>query len=273
MWRMRKNYAPARQRHVNAGFAFGRRRLQCSGHALGDTRLVTGPPRAAGALRILVVEDNADLAAMLGDYLVARGHRVDFAGDGARGLELASTRSFDALVLDRALPRLEGGELCRQLRARGSDVPVLMLTARDATADKVSGLAAGADDYLVKPFELAEVEARLQALHRRARGRLTHRTLRVGDLEYDPAVLEARRAGRVLALNPASRKLLELLLRESHRIVSREELEFALWGDERPDADVLRAHMHKLREAVDRGFARKLLHTYRGAGYRLAELD
>ena len=225
------------------------------------------------ALRVLVVEDNADLAAMLGDYLEGRGHRVDFAGDGAAGLALASSRAFDAIVLDRALPRLEGADLCRELRARGSDVPVLMLTARDTTQDKVAGLAAGADDYLVKPYELAEVEARLLALHRRASGQLTQRVLRVADLEYDPVSLEARRGGRLLSLNPTSRKLLELLMRETARIVPREELEYALWGDERPDADVLRAHVHKLRETIDRDFERKLLHTFRGTGYRLAALD
>jgi DNA-binding response OmpR family regulator len=225
------------------------------------------------ALRVLVVEDNADLAAMLGDFLAARGHRVDFAGDGASGLQLALAQAYDAIVLDRTLPRLDGLELCRQLRQRGGATPVLMLTARDTTQDKVAGLGAGADDYLVKPFELAEVEARLLALHRRASGQLAHGALRVGDLEYDPASFEARRAGRVLALNPTTRKLLEFLMRETARIVPREELEFLIWGDQPPDADVLRAHMHKLREAIDRDFPRKLLHTYRGAGYRLAARD
>lgn len=225
------------------------------------------------ALRVLVVEDNADLAAMLGDYLQSRGHRVDFAGDGATGLRLALGQAYDAIVLDRALPRLDGITVCRQLRERGGATPVLMLTARDTTPDKISGLEAGADDYLIKPFELAEVEARLQALHRRASGRLAHGILRVADLEYDPTSFEARRGGRPLLLNPTTRKLLELLMRQTARIVSREELEYLIWGDEPPDADVLRAHMHKLRDAVDRDFERKLLHTFRGAGYRLAALD
>jgi DNA-binding response OmpR family regulator len=223
-------------------------------------------------LRVLVIEDNADLAAMIGDYLEAHGHHPDFAADGATGLRLALAQQYDVIVLDRALPRLDGLEACRQLRARGCGTPVLMLTARDTTQDKVTGLAAGADDYLVKPFELAEVEARLQALHRRASGRQAHALLRVGDLEYDPGAMEARRDGRALTLNPTSRKLLEFLMRETGRIVPREELEYLIWGDAPPDADVLRAHMHKLREAVDREFERKLLHTFRGAGYRLADL-
>jgi DNA-binding response OmpR family regulator len=224
-------------------------------------------------LRVLVIEDNADLAAMVGDYLAGRGHRVDFAGDGASGLQLALAQPCDAIVLDRALPRLDGLEVCRQLRERGSATPVLMLTARDTTQDKVAGFGAGADDYLVKPFELAELEARLLALHRRSSGQLKAGALRVDDLEYDPGSFEARRGGRALALSPTGRKLLEFLMRETARIVTREELEYVVWGDRPPDADVLRAHMHKLREAVDRGFERKLLHTYRGAGYRLAALE
>ena len=224
------------------------------------------------ALRVLVVEDNADLATMLGDYLEGRGHRADFAGDGAAGLRLALAQPYDVIVLDRALPRLEGTEVSRRLREQGCATPILMLTARDTTLDKVAGLDAGADDYMVKPFELAEVEARLQALHRRASGQLAPAVLRVADLEYDPAAREARRAGRALALNPTTRKLLEFLMRHSGRIVTREELEYLVWGDAPPDADVLRAHMHKLREAIDRDFAPKLLHTFRGAGYRLAEL-
>jgi DNA-binding response OmpR family regulator len=223
-------------------------------------------------MRVLVIEDNADIAAMLGDYLEGHGHTADFAGDGAAGLRLALAQGYDAIVLDRALPKLDGIEVCRQMRAHGCATPVLMLTARDTTEDKVTGLSAGADDYLIKPFDLAEVEARLHALHRRASGKLAHGVLRIADLEYDPGALEARRAGHTLALNPTSRKLLEFLMRETARTVPREELEYLIWGDAPPDADVLRAHMHKLRDAVDRDFERKLLHTVRGAGYRLADL-
>ena len=222
-------------------------------------------------LRVLVVEDNADLAAMLGDYLEGRGHRADFAADGAAGLRLALAHPYDVIVLDRALPRLEGTEVSKRMREQGCATPILMLTARDTTLDKIAGLNAGADDYMVKPFELAEVEARLQALHRRASGALAPALLRIADLEYDPAALEARRGGRVLALSPTTRKLLEFLMRHADRIVTRQELEYLVWGDAPPDADVLRAHMHKLREAVDRDHEHKLLHTIRGAGYRLAD--
>ena len=228
---------------------------------------------ASPSLRVLVVEDNADMAATVGDFLASHGHHVDYAADGEQGLRLAAAQPFDAIVLDRSLPKLDGAQVCSQLRTRyQSSVPILMLTALDATMDRIHGLAVGADDYLVKPCQMAELEARLLALHRRATGRITERRLRVADLEFDPESLEARRAGQVLALNPTLRKLLEHLMRFSARIVPREELEFLLWGDRRPDSDVLRAHLHKLRDAIDRGHEKKLLHTYRGTGYRLADL-
>jgi len=225
----------------------------------------------APALRVLVVEDNADLAEMIGDFLMGRGHRVDFAADGVAGLRLAAAGGHDAVVLDRTLPKLDGASACRRLREEhGNPVPVLMLTAMDSVEDKVTGLAAGADDYLVKPFQLAELEARLLALHRRASGAVAPHALRVDGLEYDPDTCVARRDGRPLALSPTCRKLLEHLMRQTHRIVPREELEHLLWGEDVPDRDVLRAHMHNLRDAVDREFEVKLLRTYRGTGYRLA---
>lgn len=221
-------------------------------------------------MRILIVEDNADIAAMTGEYLAGFGHEVDYAANGERGLHLAASGTFDVVVLDRVLPRLDGATVCRRLREEhGCATPVLMLTALDRVEDKVSGLGAGADDYLVKPFELAELHARLQALHRRASHRVASRALQVADLVYDPATLVARRGDRSVELNPAALKLLEYLMRHTDRIVTRAELETLLWGTEVPDQDFLRAHIHKLREGVDRGFDVKLLNTYRGLGYRL----
>lgn len=223
-------------------------------------------------MRILVVEDHADLAATIGDYLEARGHSVDFAYDGRSGYTTACEPRFDAIVLDRVLPGQDGATLCRRLRAEaGVATPVLMLTALDTVSNRVEGLSAGADDYLVKPFAMAELEARLEALHRRAAGAVASQVLQVVDLVYDPRTREAQRDGQLVALNPTTRKILEFLMRQTHRVVSREELEHLLWGDEVPDGDVLRAHMHVLRAAVDRPFTRKLLHTVRGAGYRLAD--
>ncbi|WP_028007425.1 response regulator transcription factor [Solimonas flava] len=224
-------------------------------------------------MRVLLVEDNADLAANVGDYLEAHQHTVDFAYDGPSGLAAAANGAFDVVILDRLLPGFDGATLCRRLRdEHGVTTPVLMLTALDTVANRVDGLAAGADDYLVKPFAMAELEARLKALNRRASGRIASGALRVADLEYDPRTCEARRAGQTLPLNPSTRRILEFLMRQTDRIVTRKELEYLLWGDEVPDGDVLRAHMHALRNVIDRPFPRKLLHTLRGTGYRLADL-
>ena len=222
-------------------------------------------------MHILIIEDNAELAGNIGDYVEAVGHTADFAYDGRRGLELAQAGRFDVLVLDLALPRLDGLDVCASLRAAGIATPVLMLTARDTVADKLDGFEAGTDDYLVKPFSLEELVARLTALHRRAVGSDSGAILRVGDLEFDPGTQRGRRGERELEMKPAQRRLLEYLLRHSPRVVAREELEAALWGDEPPDRDVLRAHIHLLRNAIDRDHAVKLLHTVPGSGYRLAE--
>jgi DNA-binding response OmpR family regulator len=220
-------------------------------------------------MRILVVEDDPDLAANLGDFLELRGHSVDFAASGRQGEALAVANEFDAIVLDRMLPGRDGATICRALRARGDGTPILMLTALDAVDQRVEGLAAGADDYLVKPFALDELVARLEALHRRASRRLTAAPLRLADLEFDPATLTATRAGQRLELSATLRQLLEYLLRHQDRVVTRSELCELIWGD--TDVDALRGHIHELRLVLDRPFARPLLHTIRGGGWRLME--
>lgn len=224
-------------------------------------------------MRVLVIEDHPDLAANLGDYLTAQGHSVDFAADGQSGFARARQGQHDIIVLDRMLPGLDGVTLCRRLRAQGTDTPVLMLTALDSVPDRIDGLAAGADDYLIKPFALSELSARLAALHRRAVGLVSDQVLRLDDLELDTGTAEVRRAEQLLDLTRAERRLLEVLMRRTPRLVTRAELERALWGDDSPDGDVLRAHMHNLRAAVDKPFPRKLIHTVHGEGYRLALLD
>jgi DNA-binding response OmpR family regulator len=148
-----------------------------------------------------------------------------------------------------------------------------MLTARDQLDDKIKGFGAGADDYLVKPFALKELEMRLEALRRRGSGAGVHQTLKVADLEFDPDTQTVRRAGQRLDLNPSLRTLLGVLMANTHRVVRRSELEAALWGDDPPDADVLRAHIYALRNAIDKPFERKLLHTVHGTGYRLSDAD
>lgn len=225
-------------------------------------------------MRLLVIEDNQNLVANLFDYFEARGHTLDAAPDGMTGLHLATSHHYDVVVLDWMLPRLEGPEVLRRLRNDAlSDVPVLMLTARDELPDKIAGFRAGADDYLTKPFALPELEVRLEALMARASGRGRPRVLQVADLRFDLTTLEVSRAGQPLHLYPACRKLLEVLMQSSPAAVSRERLEHALWGDDPPDKDMLRSHIYELRRSVDGPYPLKLIHTLPRVGYRLAQTE
>ena len=221
-------------------------------------------------MRILVIEDNSDIAANIGDFLAEKGHVVDFAGDGVTGLHLAVVNDFDVIVLDLGLPGMDGLEVCRKLRQEAKrQTPVLMLTARDTLDDKLAGFAEGADDYLVKPFAMKELEARVRALHRR--GRLQHgEAIRVADLTLEPADLRVERAGQRLALTRAGFVLLDLLMRRSPHVVRHNELAQALWGEGGGDIATLHTHMSVLRAAVDRPFAHALLHTVHGFGYCIA---
>lgn len=222
-------------------------------------------------MRVLVIEDNRGLVSNLFEYFERLGYTLDAAPDGPTGLHLALTQRYDAVVLDWGLPRLDGHQVLRRLREAGREVPILMLTARDELPDKVAGFRAGADDYLTKPFALQELELRLEALVARAGGRGRSRVLQVADLELDLATLEASRGGRVLHIFPAGRRLLELLMRESPAVLTRERLEYALWGDDPPDGNMLRSHIYELRRSVDGDFDTKLIHTVARVGYRLAE--
>tara|TARA_Y100001933_G_scaffold257463_1_gene303900 strand:+ start:1073 stop:1759 length:687 start_codon:yes stop_codon:yes gene_type:complete len=224
-------------------------------------------------MRILIIEDNRDIAANLGDYLTDRGHEVDYAFDGVTGLHLAIVNEFDAMVLDLALPGMDGLEVCRKLREEGrKETPVLMLTARDQLNDKLAGFESGADDYLVKPFELREVEARLEVLSRRGQ-RVAPRELDVADLHFNLETLTVSRAGKKIDLNPIGLKLLEKLMSASPAVVSRAELEHHVWGEELPDSDSLRVHIHSLRAAIDKPFDKHLLTTRHGIGYSLVDPD
>lgn len=224
-------------------------------------------------MRVLIIEDNEDVAANVADFLEARGDVVDFAYDGLGGLHLAVTQSYDVIVLDLGLPGMDGLSVCRRLREDArSAVPILMLTARDTLPDTLSGFGAGTDDYMVKPFALQELAVRLQALVRRAQPPACG-PLRVADLELDPETRVVRRAGRSLELNPTCFTILRRLMEASPRVVSRSELERAVWGELVPESDALRSHIYAIRRAVDRDFDRPLLHTLRGVGYRLAALE
>ena len=228
----------------------------------------------AESATILVIEDNHDIAQMVCNFLETAGYEVDYAGDGVSGLHLAVTGSFDAIILDLMLPGLDGLEVCRKLRQEaGKDTPVLMLTARDTLDDKIAGLDAGADDYLVKPFDVRELDARLRAMIRRSSGRIVNEVLEIGDLRVDTGTMEVERAGKKLSLTPIAFTILLTLLKASPRVVSRRDLERAVWADVAPDSDALRSHLYTLRKAVDKPFDSPLVHTVAGRGYRLAEVD
>lgn len=228
----------------------------------------------APAIAVLIVEDNQDLAANIADYLEAKGYLVDVAMDGVTGLHLAVTQPHDVIVLDLMLPGIDGLTLCRRLRQDAqSAIPILMLTARATLDDKAAGFGEGADDYLVKPFELRELDLRLRALTRRARANENLQQLTVGDLLFDLDTLRVQRAGQPLILPAVSLKILELLMKRTPGVVRRREIEQAVWGDSPPDSDALRVHMHTLRSAIDPPGLPPLLHTLRGIGYQLKAPD
>ena len=222
---------------------------------------------------VLVVEDNRNISEMIGEYLESRGFEVDYAADGLDGYRLAVENSYDVVVLDLMLPRMDGMEVCRRLRneARKS-TPVLMLTARDTLDDKLTGLGSGADDYLTKPFAIQELEARLRALIRRERRQVGAEVLKVADLVLDPVSMRATRGGGELLLSPIGLRLLTILMRESPRVVTRQEIEREIWGNGLPDSDTLRSHLYNLRKVIDKPFDKPLLHTVQSAGYRIADI-
>jgi DNA-binding response OmpR family regulator len=225
----------------------------------------------AAPIRVLIVEDNRDICANIAAYLEKHNYVLDFAYDGISAMHLALTNRFDVIVLDLMLPRMDGLSFCQKLRTDAEvETPVLMLTARDTLDDKLKGFAAGADDYLVKPFALQELHARLQALHKRSHGK-TENLLTVGELTMNKSTLQVHRAGRHIDLTPAGMRLLQRLMEASPSVVMREDLETLLWADERPDGDALRSHLYKLRQAIDRSFDSPLIHTVHRVGYRIAE--
>jgi DNA-binding response OmpR family regulator len=229
---------------------------------------------AEANLMILLVEDHNDIAEMVTAYLEGRGFDVDYAADGVTGLHLAVTNTYDAIVLDLMLPGMDGLDVCHKLRTEARrDTPVIMLTARDTLDDKVTGLETGADDYLIKPFAIKELEARLRSLIRRSKGEVSREVLTVGDLSIDTATLKIQRGGKELNMTPIGLKILTVLMRASPAVVSRRELERQVWGDILPDSDTLRSHLYNLRKVVDKPFSKQLLHTIQGSGYRIVDTD
>ncbi|HEX5248608.1 MAG TPA: response regulator transcription factor [Gaiellales bacterium] len=224
-------------------------------------------------MHILVVEDDRPLARILRKSIESSGHTVDIVGDGDEALRVARTRAHDALVLDLQLPRLSGIEVCRRLRDDGNAVPIIMLTARGTVADRIEGLDVGADDYLPKPFSLAELQARLRALHRR--GKVEPELLRSGSLELDTTARELRVNGTSVELTGTELALLEYLMRNPGVVLSRDQLREQVWGDGfEPASNVVDIYVHYVRRKLKRaGADHDPIRTVRGLGYSFRRAD
>lgn len=218
-------------------------------------------------LNLLLVEDDLDLATAIVDYLELEDIACDHASNGVAGLNLINTQHYNAIILDLNLPQLDGLSVCKAAREQGVDVPILMLTARDSLDDKLIGFAAGADDYLVKPFALEELLVRLKVLSQRRSGQV--QKLQVADLLLDLAHKTAYRKNLPLKLSPIGWKIAEVLMRASPNLVSRAELMQAVWGDEQPDSNSLKVHMFNLRKQINQPELPPLLHTITGHGFVL----
>jgi len=222
-------------------------------------------------MHIAVIEDERRLATLLRRVLTEERHVVDVAYDGPSGLDLAASGTYDLIVLDLMLPGMDGIEICRRLRAARIETPVLMLTARGAVEDRVAGLNVGADDYLIKPFAMEELLARVAALlRRRGRGLEGGQTLQVGDLSLDLVRHEAQRAGRVIELTAKEFALLEFLMRHPGQVLTRTQIVDHVWRyDFDALSNVVDIYIHYLRDKIDRGFPNPLIKTVRGVGYRI----
>ncbi|TVZ39902.1 DNA-binding response OmpR family regulator [Alteromonadaceae bacterium 2753L.S.0a.02] len=218
---------------------------------------------------VLLVEDNRDLAASVLDYLELQDFDCDYAERGDHALELCRDNTYDAMILDIMMPGIDGLSLCKTLRDHGNNAPIIMLTARDTLDDKLAGFDAGADDYLVKPFDLPELAARLRAITKRKVA--SGSSLKVADLEVNLDNHQVTRDGKLIDLSPACWKLLVALIQASPRVLSRFELENVLWKDSPPDSEALKSHLYTLRKLVDKPFETPLIHTLRGVGVALRD--
>ena len=222
-------------------------------------------------MRILLIEDDSSVADFIVRGFREAGHNIDHADNGKDGLFLATTETYDVLVIDRMLPGVDGLSIIRTLRASDDSTPILILSALGQVDDRVKGLQTGGDDYLVKPFAFSELEARLEALSRRSQGKPSTETiLTVGDLEMDLLAREVRRDGQTIALQPRDFQLLEYLMRHEGQVVTRTMLLEHVWDYHfDPQTNVIDVHISRLRAKIDKGFSQSLIHTVRGAGYKI----
>jgi two-component system OmpR family response regulator len=224
-------------------------------------------------MRILVIEDDAEVGAYVQKGLREAGHTVDLSTDGDDGMFLAGSENYDALIVDRMLPGVDGLAIIQRLRAQGDTTPALILSALSDVSDRVRGLRAGGDDYLPKPFSFSELLARIEALFRRSQSRPEPVTaLTVADLEMDLLAHEVRRAGSIIALQPREFRLLEYLVRHSGQVVTRTMLLENVWDyNFDPQTNVIDVHISRLRAKIDKNYDQQLLHTVRGSGYMVRE--
>jgi len=222
------------------------------------------------SIQVLLVEDDIDLASTVVDYLELEGVICDHAANGIAGLELIKNNQYDVIVLDINMPRMDGLDVCKNMRKQGINTPVIMLTARDTLDDKLAGFSVGSDDYLVKPFEMLELVARVQVLAKRLSGQTD--CISIAGLEVDFSQRVVKRQQRVIQLSPTGWKILEVLMRKSPQVVTKEQLSQAVWGEDTPDTNSLKVHLFKLRQQIDGTNESKLIQTIAGQGFVLREL-
>lgn len=221
-------------------------------------------------MKILLIEDDADIASNISQYLEAQGHILDFAYQGDKGLELALATKFDLIILDLLLPLKDGIDVLKEYREQSqAHTPIIILTARDTLDDKLIGFDAGADDYLVKPFSLLELNARINSLVKRTNHKVEHQDISISDLALNPSTLSVIRSNVEINLKPMAFKILHYLMTQTNRVVTRKELLEHIWQDDLPEGDPLRVHIHNLRQHVDKPFETQLIHTIHGVGYRV----
>ncbi|MGF1792841.1 DNA-binding response regulator [Photobacterium profundum] len=222
-------------------------------------------------MKLLLIEDHKDIAGVIFDFFEIKGYTLDYANNGLHGYELASSNYYDLIILDVMLPRMDGFTVCQKLREQGVDTPILMLTARDTREDTLEGFAQGADDYLVKPFDLEILEARIKSLTRRRIGNTATKTLNFGDLTLDLNTHVVSRNDCQFSLNPTLFTILKLMMVRAPNVVAKDELISALWGDDEPEGNVLRSHIYQLRSQIDKPFKHAYINTVPKVGYQLID--
>jgi len=220
-------------------------------------------------MKVLLVEDCQDVAEVIFDYFEDSEFELDYAATGTHGLSLAQSQPYDCMILDIMLPGIDGISLCKQLRQEGINTPIIMLTARDTNADMLIGLQQGADDYIVKPFDLELLEARIKSLIRRSSGSGFKTKLQCGAIKIDLASHQVWRDDQEIKLNPSGFKILKLLVEKCPALATKQEIENLLWPDDLPDQDILRKHIYQLRTKLDKPFNQELIKTVPKLGYKL----